>query len=337
MTLLGVSVMASVMAGCLGQLDPLQPLASTESTSSNTSESSTGPAAGPTCEKPQLQCNAVDVLFIIDNSGSMSDDFNDLTLDLISEEESRIESLFRTIADSVCSYHIGVTSTTPAPDYQPSDCQIRGALSRGTTNPIPPATPTIWDEDHPPWISEEDEESQAISDLTSLFFVGEKNEDDERQLDTLLASIGPDLIEPGGCNEGFLRDGVPLLVVLVTDEDDDDDRGKPGEEPDRVGSEGDPEEWLVYLNARKPLEEIAMVVIAPTGESDCGGWQPDDDPWDGAGAEPAVRIRQFVDLLALSGAGHAEMVDLCQDPNFGDLLFDQFTKAPGVISAACPG
>jgi hypothetical protein len=275
---------------------------------------------GPACGRAIGSCDAVDVLFLVDNSGSMVDDNTQLI-----PAFADVEGLVSAVIDGPCTFRIGVTTTESALEFQPLRCQQRGALSRaGAICPDP------WpgDPEHPPWIAETDE----ISQLGCLLAVGTEQDTDEKQLDTLIAALGPDLQGPGGCNEGFMRPGVPLLVILVTDEDDDDDSDDPAEAPFRTGSAGDPSDWWEQLTARKPASELGMVVLAATDPAGCD-WMPSTGDSDGTGAEYAERILTF--LQHFTGAGysdHFRVVDLCQPAE--DLLAE-ITVAEQILADVC--
>ncbi len=90
------------------------------------------------------------------------------------------------------------------------------------------------------------------------------------------------------CNQGFLRDEAKLLVAFVTDEDD------------AVGdSAGDPAGWQQVLITAKGGDASSIVVLGIFGDNDdpngiCGGI-------DEEGAEAAPRLRQFVESFGEQG------------------------------------
>jgi hypothetical protein len=279
-------------------------------TTSATTESSTGAA----CGRAIGTCDAVDVLFVVDNSGSMDDD----TAQLI-PAFGNVKDLVGILADGPCSYHVGVTTTEAELDFQPVECQLRGALSQaGAICPDPwPGEP-----DHPPWISETDD----LNTLGCLLTVGTNEDTDEKQLQTLLESLGPELQGPGGCNEGFLREGVPLLVFLVTDEDDDDDSADPAEAFFRKGSEGGPSDWWNDLTAIRDPSALGLLLLASTDADSCP-WVPSTGNSDGTGAEYAERLLTFVQHFTATGyADHFRAVDLCQPAEDIVAQFQQVTE-----------
>jgi hypothetical protein len=290
------------------------------STTGSTTTAATDDTTGPACGRAIGSCDAVDVLFLVDNSGSMVDDNTQLI-----PAFANVEELVGGVIDGPCTYRIGVTTTESALEFQPVRCQQRGALSRaGAICPDP------WpgDPEHPPWISETDE----ISQLGCLLAVGTNQDTDEKQLDTVIAALGPALQGPGGCNEGFMRAGVPLLVILVTDEDDDDDSADPAEAVSRTGSAGDPTDWWDQLTALKPASELGMVVLAATDPAGCR-WIPSIGNSDGTGAEYAERILTFAQHFTGAGySDHFRVVDICQP---AEELLTEIAVAEQILADVC--
>lgn len=46
----------------------------------------------------------------------------------------------------------------------------------------------------------------------------------ELPMNSMLHAIGPELVAPGACNEGFLCDDAMLVVAIITDEHEDPQR-----------------------------------------------------------------------------------------------------------------
>ncbi|MBL4688406.1 MAG: hypothetical protein JKY37_27710, partial [Nannocystaceae bacterium] len=288
------------------------------STGSSTGNGSTGPS----CGAASGTCDTLDILFVVDNSGSMSDEFSVLIPAI-----SNINALLGPIVADLCSYHIGVTTTEPAPDFQPKACQVRGALSRsgalaGKNGCFPN------DPDHPAFLTEED--PPAV--LGCLMTVGQNNDDDEKQLDTVFAALGPELAEPGACNEGFLREGVPLLIVILTDEDDDVDSKT--EDASRTGSAEGPSAWYDALTAIKPASELGVVIVAAeTKNGDCDPWVFLGGSSDGEGAEDATRLRTMLAYFTGSGYDdHTAKIDICGSV---EALQEGFLQFSLVLDAVC--
>ncbi len=223
----------------------------------------------PPHEMPLAECTVVDLLFVIDNSGSMLD-----------EQEQLIASFDGFVAgiqeylDEANDYHIGVV-TTDAYALNPGPCRSLGALvtesAAGVCGP--------WAAGN--YISLADD---LASSFTCAGHVGDQGNGDEHQIEAALRAISSELGEPGACNEGFIRDDALLVLVVITDEDDK-------ETPAGSGSAGDPDDWFADIVARKGVE-TNVVTLALTGVS----------PLSECAIE-AHRIEQFVDNFTYGRIG----------------------------------
>ncbi|MBC8067299.1 MAG: hypothetical protein IAG13_03110, partial [Deltaproteobacteria bacterium] len=290
--------------------------------SSSTVPAEDGSSTGPQCGAAIGTCDAIDVLFVVDSSGSMSEEFAAFIPAL-----SNFSDLLEQVLAGPCSYHIGVTSTEPAPDFQPASCQVRGALSR--SGALLGGESCWGDDGHPPYVTEDDD----ISTLGCLLAVGQNNADDEKQLDTTIAALSPELAGAGGCNEGFLRDDAALVIVIISDEDDDDDSADPLESPERTGSAGDPSLWFDTIGAIRAPVSTGVLALVASESAACPPWMPGTGTDDGTGAEFAARILTFTQHYA--GVGHADHVyagDICTQ---ADELLDQIGNIVSVIEAVC--
>lgn len=120
--------------------------------------------------------------------------------------------------------------------------------------------------------------------------------------DSILEAVGRPLLEstadlndPGGCNEGFLRDDALLLLVII----------QTAYEQDSLGG---PYQWRKALYAAKGGDEDAVVALAITTDGDQSPSLcfPDDPPG------PANRMRAFMeDYLA-----HGRIESICA-PSYG--------------------
>jgi hypothetical protein len=108
------------------------------------------------------------------------------------------------------------------------------------------------------------------------------------------------------CNAGFLRDDAVLVITVITDEDDNGPHAG-----DLEGdSKGTPHEWFEAIVAAKGGNEKAIVALGLIGDTD----QPNPicqplDPYTYEGAEPAPRIRQFVEMFGPRG----KVASVCAD------------------------
>ena len=126
----------------------------------------------------------VDVLWIVDNSCSMA-----------FEQEALGDNFgaFLDVVDALeLDYHVGVVST---------DADDDGIL-QGSPRFVTPTTP---------------DREDAFEENVAL---GQLGSGTEQGLDMALAALTGDHVEPGGANDGFLRDSAGLRLVFVSDEDD---------------------------------------------------------------------------------------------------------------------
>jgi hypothetical protein len=223
------------------------------------------------------ECSVVDLLFVIDNSGSM-----------LVEQQNLIASFDGFIAgiqdnlDEANDYHIGVV-TTDAYALNFAECQTLGALVTESADGV--CGP--WTQGR--YISLADDLEPAF---TCAARVGDTGSTDEHQIEAALRAISPELGMPGACNEGFIREDALLVLVIITDEDDEH------------GSPGEPEDWFAEIVARKGVETnvvtLTLAGISPPNECD-----PDVPFGD---AVPAARIREFTQKFEYGRIG-----DVCAD------------------------
>lgn len=294
---------------------------STGTSSVDPSDTASSSSTGPACGRAIGLCDHLDVLFVVDNSGSMQDELTALV-----PAFTNFNDLLEDVVGGFCTYHIGVTSTEIAPDYQPAECQVRGALNR--SGALANGQPCFGDPDHPPWLTEED----SSSVLGCLLAVGANYDTDEKQLETVLAALSDELAAPGACNEGFLRDDAALLVVLVTDEDDDDDSMKPDEHSDRTGSMGDPTDWYEALTAIKPASNVGVLALVADQPEGCN-WMPSPGLSDGSGAEYAHRILLF--LQHFTGAGYGSHIETGNICGTAGELQEKLSEVIDVLQSVC--
>ena len=247
---------------------------------------------------PPTPCSVVDLLFVIDNSNSMSAE----QANLIASFDGFIAGIQANL-DEANDYHIGVV-TTDAYALNESGCQELGALV--TSSAAGPCGP--WAAGR--YISLADELAPAF---TCAGDVGGNGDTDEHQIEAALRAIGPELGAPGACNEGFIRDDALLVLVVITDEDDGAvfDQGSPGE----------PADWFAEIVARKGIESN-VVMLALGGlplPNACNNAVPFE------GAQITYRISSLVDRFS-----YGQMGDVCADDYSGF-----FEDSLGIIHDAC--
>ncbi|MCB9638829.1 MAG: VWA domain-containing protein [Myxococcales bacterium] len=160
----------------------------------------------PIEEKPSSSANkGVDILFVIDNSGSMA------------EEQTKLRNNFksfiqRLLRADIRDFQIGVITTDVDELFNPDG---RGQLVQAESN-----APKI--------ISSQLTETQVIEQFSKTANVGTLGSNFEQPLKAVELALSPS--SAGGFadtqNKGFLRDGALLAIIFVTDEDDCSYKGK---------------------------------------------------------------------------------------------------------------
>jgi hypothetical protein len=154
--------------------------------------------------------------------------------------------------------------------------------------------------------------------------VGIEGEGNERTMQAMEDALTKEN-DPGGCNDGFVRDDAILVVTIITDEEDDPNDPDTGAGPDE-NSPGDPESWMQTVADVKGGDETAAVVLALVGDTDLPDAVCEPLIDDGTvGAEPAPRLRQFSELFT-----YGTWCSVCA-PDFTPC----FEDAVSVIDMAC--
>lgn len=274
------------------------------------SESETGemkmdmeaPDMGPQCGSAIGSCDKIDVLLVIDNSGSAT---TDELMQLIADTDF-VDELLPALTTEPCDVQVGITTTDPAPGFQPEACRMIGALNQGSA-----FSDDCWG-DNPPYYRTGD----STNGLLCAIVPGDQYDPDEQQMNALIRGVEPDMTGEGGCNEGFVRDDAKLLLLLITDEDDDDDGDDAMPFPERVGSGGGPQQWFDRITAVKDPDDVGFLAIVPTSQAACGEFLPvdgDEDAVQGT-AEFAERITTFSALWVPAGhPSNVEVINMCQD------------------------
>lgn len=272
-------------------------------------------------------CKKVDFLFIIDNSGSMLEEQDNLAASF----PSFINSIKSTLSEAQ-DYHIMVIDTDawvwsgcqlfcsfpiPVPmtcvGYQcgvtqPMQCE--NILGAGVTYPRGFNASNM----DCMFASGKRYMTDAEPNLPGTFQcaarVGTDSTDGvERPMEAMVAAVSG-MGAVGQCNEGFLRDDAILVVTFVTDEDDD-----AGD-----GSTGTVETWRQALIDAKNGDEQAIVALGLFGDDDL------PNPICNGGAETSARLRAFLD----SWGDHGFFGSICASD------YDEFFQsAVDIIDTTC--
>jgi hypothetical protein len=331
-----------------------------EPASSSSSTDPTGSPGSGVDPDADVGCDAVDFLFVIDNSGSMADEQQQL-IDSVPGFVAAIEERLPT---GTGTYHIMVTDSDPwvyggcedgctesaacemASTDGSCDCGYPCALRDLCTNIgdyVCGQTQPMECEDilgagitHPRGRDASNAECDFASgrrfiasgepDLSSSFGcaarVGTNSSLGEKPMESMVQALTGDG-DVAACNEGFLRDDAVLVVVIITDEDDNG----PNADDLEGDSVGNPQAWRDALVAAKNGNENAIISMALIGDGDVpdGICQP-LDPMTFEGAEPAPRIREFAGLFGAQGI----VGSVCADS-----YVEFFESAVETIGMAC--
>ncbi len=253
----------------------------------------------------EFGCQGVDFLFVVDNSGSMTNQ----QAQLLASFPGFITAIEASL-ENVESYHVGVVTSDNYAGNEPG-CNTLGDLvtqtagfgsSNAVCGPFASGLRFATDED----------------DLQSVFpcmaQVGTTGSPIEQPVSATVAALDPAKAAPGACNEGFLRDDALLIVTLITDEDD------------VLASLGDPADWYDDVVATKFGNPNSVVMIGLLSDSDIpGGTCGPFEPTDNSGASAAPRLREFVESFPFGFWG-----SVCA-PDFSPI----FNDAISAIDTAC--
>jgi len=191
--------------------------------SSGTGSSSSGDSLGdnpPPAEPPQPEeCEKMDIVFVVDDSGSMKEEQANLAANF-PKFIAKIDS-FKTKGGSKLDWRIAVTTTGRDIAYTITPPAIPGF-------PSVPAVPQSEKGDNGEfrmggkcgtskrWIEKAD--ATAAKDFQCLAQVGTSGPSIEMPLESVKLALDDRMSD--GTNAGFLRDDALLAVVVLSDEDD---------------------------------------------------------------------------------------------------------------------
>ncbi|HLT40345.1 MAG TPA: hypothetical protein VK034_28900 [Enhygromyxa sp.] len=264
---------------------------------------------------PADECTNVDILFVIDNSGSMADQQESL----IASFEGFVAGIQSNLAHAE-SYHVGIVATsnywqngdgcTDLGDLVTSTGGIESSMCVGT-----------------PFTSGKRYMDQTEIDLTAKFKcvadLGVGGSDDEMVAGAVLGALAPANNDPGACNDGFSRLDSLLVIVIITDEDDvpepymcDPDDPFGSNPCMTTGSGGTPQEWYEAVVAHKANLPENVVVLSLLGQSIDNG----------CGAVVASKLIGFTNRFGDNGFTG----DVCADS------YDEFFAAAlPIVDQAC--
>lgn len=145
----------------------------------------------------QKQVAKVDILWIIDNSGSMN------------EEQNKVKDNFQKFVDKLVEtntaldYHIGVVTTDTTSPAESGKLINKANLAK-------------------PWIGRDTCAAPCLpaAKFRENAFVGVSGSGDEKGLLAAMLALSKPLNAPNGPNWGFLRDDAALFIIILSDEED---------------------------------------------------------------------------------------------------------------------
>lgn len=261
---------------------------------------------------PEAGCDAVDFLFVVDNSATMALQQENL----ISNFPAFIGGIQSTLRD-VDSYHVGIITTDAYAPNTDACADIGGLVVQtgGRDSSQSTCGPYVAGGN---FITEDDDLEAAFSCAAR---VGTEGDPNERPMTAVREALSIAMSVPGACNEGFLREDALLVVVVISDEADGP--GDPeGDPPFTDGtSTGTPQVWRdTVIAAKGGIEEnAAALVLANYHGGEC---EPFDEMFDGA------NLVEFAELFGDNGF----VGGICQR-DYAPL----FAQAVEVVSSACAG
>lgn len=262
-------------------------------------------------------CQKVDMLFVVDDSGSMEDEQDNLTMAF-----PAFIGTIQTELDAAVGYNIGVIRT----DANDISC-VAGRAGVLVTRNFLAASSNMTCTPYASGYRYMTEADDLVSKFSCAAKVGIGGSGDEKPIESIIAALTPPNTDAGECNENFLRDDALLVIVLITDEEDDheSDMGGECEMTPGLGSAGDPPDWYEDIVAIKGGIETNIVMLSLVGVTE-GTPCPALDKCNGGvtGAEPSPRL---VELTQMFTHGHVGRVCGQYDPFFEEAVAD--------IKAAC--
>lgn len=272
-------------------------------------------------------CQAVDILFVIDDSGTMAAE-QQMLVDGFDGFVSVLED-YETSAASQLDYRIGVTTTGVSTHYSVDGVPGYISLEGRDGELITPDGATD------PWI--DGPGSQVADQFADIALVGTWGPAYEMPLQAMQLALQE---SDGGLNDGFLRDDALFVVIIITDEDDcsrtDDYWAIPPE--DHSCYDYPAEHNTMDLGGFKTALDasfggegryVAVVVAGlapPDGEAPC---DYGDD-----GAVPAGRLTEFVTQHVNENGDHGVIHDICQAQSQGNMA-TALEEAMSLIEVAC--
>jgi len=276
-------------------------------------------------------CDKMDILFVVDDSGSMACEQEMLTSSFPGFIQV-LEEYNNANADQI-SYRIGVTSTGRSLDY---------TIDEPLNPPIPMSEDDLdgdlVDVDGQKWIDGPGDTAAITAAFTEAASLGTAGTSFEMPLECMREALDKDA--PGCSNEGFLRENSLFIAVVITDEDDcsrTDNDFTISHDQCMTDAEHPPEEMLVPLQEFKDCLDGRFggserwVFVTISGATDCAmtSWasdscDPEEDP--SAGAIESVRLIDWMNnYVGVDEGENGVFADICTT-NLPDALAAALAK-----------
>jgi hypothetical protein len=273
-------------------------------------------------------CQALDLLFVIDDSGTMATE-QQMLVDAFPQMIAVLEA-YETLNGNQLDYRVGVTTTGVTTHYYVDG--VPGAVTaygRDGALVEPDAA------DHP-WI---DGPGEDVADqFADAALVGTWGPAYEMPLQALRLAVEESAA--GGENDGFLREDALFAAIIITDEDDcsrtDDYWDLPS--GDHSCFAYPVEHNVVALNVYKDFLDGAFggegryVAAVVAGMPEPDGAAPCDYGADGA--EAAGRLQEFITLQLNQSGTHGVVLDICEAQSAGNMSA-ALEMAMALIEVAC--
>jgi hypothetical protein len=268
----------------------------------------------------ELGCEKVDLLFVVDDSASMSDNQDKLTNAFPSFMQTVDQEL---VIEKGIDYRVGVISAEMA---GPDMCLLGFLCADGHRGRLQHGPDRLDCSDVPAgrWI-ETGPVDQVAAEFTCIASM-EGQDFRESPLEAMRAALVDRVNDQEAYNAGFLRADALLVVVIISDEDDQSVWMVPEMwnplDPFALGPAApvvDYWDQLVELKGGEPSRIVTMA-IAPPENDDCGGTSEDPD------GVASPRIHEFLGY----SEPNAYWTNICENDYTSALQ-----EALDVIEASC--
>jgi hypothetical protein len=285
------------------------------------------------CQGVTVATARTDILFVVDDSGSMATKQALLAANFA----DFIDALSRSPATN--AYQIGVTTTSVhrydstagtypdtfasggdcrSPPYPAGTAYPAGALVSVTGGADP--TTRVQSTVNPPRLLAAGSPT-LVSDFTANAFVGVCGSGKEQGLEAMKRALSGPLLS--GANAAFLRPGARLAVIFVSDDDDCSDPLEQGTSNEPPGCTSYPVQPYVDFLKGQVGGEARSVVVGAIAAVNPVSREPEacTPPGAQAAEHPAARYRAFVAAFGQNG-----VVDSICQASFRDTLVEIATK-----------